>query len=456
MWACKAIARLARELRQNDFVSFVHIVTGLACALRNKAGADTLKRVKGTTRNTLNNTIERDRLNKWVVAMLNHLWSNEDVSCLDVLPRTAEQLNELQGIIEFLGQARMHGLHLVRAESDMAESKLPGSIVCLAVCCLAAISLDFGHAVRDLVNLLSESTPITTTFDGLVALIFSDGDVTRSRQHWNLDVMRQLRKQAALLRSHSLLKLEASLWACALRYMERDNCSRWAVRDELDEMKRQIIDAVDEAEKRCFGSAVTDSCTSKPSKRYHEEERHLGGEWEWEEMVGCWIRRSPLVKRRRLDGPPKTRSQRMLRGTQFRRARNPSTATSLTPSTPSSTVFSESSTCATSASPAEGSNIDDEAANHEGLTMTSGLCPKRRISNLFSILADAQTNRAILHRKRVEPLPLSLKASRAIIPKPPSLVGKRTRRDEGLPHSSTDDCQPTLSSDDSLNLFACP
>ena len=450
VWTCKAITKLARDIHKKDFVSFVHIVTGLASTIGHKKPGNIAKNAGTPASVVVDATNERDRLNKWVITMLDYLWRNEDASP-HVLAASAEGSSELQAIIAFLSQARLNRLHLLRAPSNVVQSELSDSIICLATCCFATISSNPSDSsdVQDLVNLLSETTPITPTFDELIALIFNDSAARCLSQNWSLDIMRKLRNQSAPLRSHSLLRLEASLWACALRYLERDTFAELPAQDELDVLRKQIIDAVDEAETRCFGSAVTGLSTSEFSKRRREKEGHPDGEWEWEEMVGCWIRRSPIAKKPRLENHSTISSRRVLRSMQPRRLESSSISTSPTLSASSWAAFSGSSTCTTPAMGNSDVDVDSEGDGYHPLTPGS----RRPASNFTSILADAQVNRTMLHRKSTTILRHSLRASR--VKRPPSSSVRKGVACEGVLVPAPDDSHLMLSSDDSLDLFAC-
>jgi hypothetical protein len=459
IWTCKAVTKLAREVRKTDFALFVYIAAGIAYTIGNAEGGEQTKR-KWKERETIHTTIARERLNKWVITMLNHLWVNMDLADSELLPPSAIWSAELQAIAEFLWHVHLSDLHLVRAKSMTMESELLDSIVCLATCSLVSFSTlsDNTFDIRFLVGLLSEITPITSTFNELITIILDSEDSSHPHIDWPENAMHELQRLADILRRHLLLRLEVSLWACALRSLERDSYSESRFRPDVEELKSRVIDAVDEAESRCFGSVpvAPSASASEPSQRRKRSDVDgdaCEGEWVWEEMVGCWIRRSPVAKRMRLDVQP---SARALRSTaMIRRRRHSPVSVSPPPSTSSSTIFSSSS----------GGAIESESftdkESHDGWKNNhriSNVAPKpvttRRVSNFASILADAQMNRIVLHPNR---LSARHKPSMGFHPTTRSryipIRQKYITPDEDLV-PALDESFSTLPSDDSLDLFA--
>jgi len=86
-----------------------------------------------------------------------------------------------------------------------------------------------------------------------------------------------LKVYAGCLRANNLPLLEASLWACALRFVETstDLLGTCGSLSEVSLYREELMSLVEEAERRCFGSSA---CL---------QAAHLG--WEWEESMGCWL-----------------------------------------------------------------------------------------------------------------------------------------------------------------------
>jgi hypothetical protein len=465
VWTCRAVTKLAREVRKTEFVSFVHIALGLADTIgKTEGGVKHSRKRKWKTHKPVTATGIRDRLNKWVITMSNHLWTHIELVESAPLPPSAACSIEVQAIVAFLLQAQSFDLHLAGAQSATMESELADSIICLAVCCVASTSSlsDTTADVHHLVNLLWETIPISSTFDRLVAL-FLDGEEKRPfSKNWQAIVMQKLQTIATLLRSHSLLKLEASLWACVLRHLEQGSFSESNSRADVEVLKTQLINAVDDAEARCFGTPPVKPSPSELSQTrecFDADEDSRVGEWEWEEMVGCWIKRSPVVKKLKLGVQhPPVYPTRALRSTTLRRRKLSPILVSATPSTSSSTIFSKQSERATTSdlyTNESDAQDDDDDETHRISIVGTRQVTTRCVSNFTSILANAQINRIVLHpnRKSAPQLP---SVDRDTLPGShvPSLQADISPDEVFVP--LLDDSFSMLPSDDSLDMFAYP
>lgn len=440
-WTCKSLAKFVRSIRKHDFASFVHVAAGLVDTISHNAGGAYAMGGKGKSRESAGVDKMRDRLNKWLACMHDGEWRN--------LEYCSEVPADMYTVTEFLRQARWSELHILRTKMGCTISEIPDSIICLTTYCLAMIAPQSSNKAdyRDLIELLSETKPITSTFDDLVRSVLNDEDDFLSLpQGWHEDVMRKLHLYSAPLRSNLLLKLEASLWACALRYVECNYFLGLSYREEADVLKKQLIEAVDEAEMRCFGSKALGQT---PAVQAYNRDlgQSPGGEWEWEEMVGGWIRRSPIAHKPRLGSETSLpHSKRVLRSRLLLLMRRPPISASPTPSSSSSAIFSRSSTHDTSESFSD--NCD---ANEEEKDVNPAKKPRLspRISNFTSILADAQMNRTILHEEpQFQHTPKNF-----AIRRPSTYIHRKgVSSDENLV-PSRDDSFAMLPSDDSLDLF---
>lgn len=420
-WSCKAVTKLAREHRKKDFVSFVSMSSGLA-------------RFVGKAKANVHTASVRSQLAKWVGYMLKRIWAHRISFGLDLCLPTVECHEELVAIADFLAQAKSSGLHLPCDRSGGPESHLPDAIACIATCYLTVLS---DTVVSQLTDLLWEIIPSPSTFNDLVTLIIGDDEVSYHND-WYVRCMHKLHEHASLLRSKALLKLEASLWACALGHSERDSFGESVRPDALKDFREKIIAAVDDAERRCFGEVRASPMVTQKLKRRRGTS---SGEWEWEEMVGSWIRRSPVNKRGRVDNEP---TRRVLRSTMSRQARNHSISTSPTPS--ASALFSAPSTPDTLT---DASDLDNDEEVERTIISEPGLT--RRNSNFASILANAQTNRTVLH-KRKQPSGDIIPTNHRKTARKLSTPTNENRRGQLVP--SVDDSFSMLPSDDSLDLFA--
>jgi len=276
--------------------------------------------------------------------------------------------------------------------------------------------------------------------------------------------------------------LDASLWACALHHFQTCvSSSQKASSVLVTRYKRQLIDAVEAAEHRCFGGKVDNSCVvflpdhSGPEMR--AQRGRPSGHWDWEDMVGAWIRNTPVHKKPKIEGNHPHGPSR------YNRSRPPNTTSSLAVSTsistsaPLSTSRRHSSTSSPSPSYdqlSEAESATDNGSEYQGETdekhnpsnfpevVGRGNSIKRRSSNFFSLLADAQNNRIVLHSEpRPEPdplssiipenyvIPLSSQESRHV----PRNQKQQARHRQAMPPPAPSGT--LFLSDDSLDLFAC-
>ncbi|KII92238.1 hypothetical protein PLICRDRAFT_172352 [Plicaturopsis crispa FD-325 SS-3] len=295
----------------------------------------------------------RARLMAWMVITVESLASNGS-KLMDCETHTAA--------LALLARAETMMLHYRRTD----EADIPDAMICLATLCLT--SATDPRDTAQLVSLLRRTTHVTTTF-AFIASKLPSADA-----------------HAAALRAHDLPDLEACLWACALHDLERSS------RDPA--LRAVLIARVDDAERRCFAAQ---------------------GGWEWEDMVGGWVRASPAVKRRRVD---------------VRRADSVASSSSLSSaaSFPSFRAVSESSF----------TEEEDEKEKENAPSSPMPTSQPRRVSNFSSILADTLMNRTVLHPKTKHKNPAP------VTPLRPS--AKRARSPMSTP-------APVLSSDDVLDMF---
>lgn len=165
-----------------------------------------------------------------------------------------------------------------------------------------------GRVVQSLRRLVPE----TTAYSHLIHSVYSSGNLR--------DCHKMVHTYASALRSSGLLHLEASLWACALRHLERpgpdDTVISNIIPARLEDYRQRLIHIVDEAESRCFGGpnpSLAMGFQPLPLNPIQPEEEGksesltpvmLNCHWEWESAIGCWMRkydsRSPPKKRRRM------------------------------------------------------------------------------------------------------------------------------------------------------------
>jgi len=352
-------------------------------------------------------------------------------------------------------------LHTLRlgAPHQPFRNELPDAIATLAAHLHVAYSLaDYDSR---LLRLLREVSPIPTTFSQLVEHMYRDRNSAQ-------DFMTSLQQFSTAFQIHNLLQLDASLWGCALRVFES---APKGTSKEMETIKLLLIDAVDEAERRLFGAGALDSSPavrlpgqSKRSSGAHY--RRPSGEWEWEEMVGGWIQKTPIhaQKKRKTTHVDLHESpvfiQRLLRRGAQRNSLNGATIS----------VKSARSALRSSASKASNSRSDNYAKSNdssgwdeedeENVPPSSPMEERRstlkpRHSNFSSILADAQRNRVNLHKSKPPSVTAVKKpaSSSGVLPKSQQSRLPLTQKRFSVPAF----CLPeaALTSDDSMDLFAC-
>ncbi|KAG2140449.1 hypothetical protein BD769DRAFT_1430160 [Suillus cothurnatus] len=256
LWACKAVARFSRSVEVTDIDSFVTLLDSLVETMHYHYP---VRSGKGKEKETPDIVAIRHCLHDWM-NWLFAVIANTSAALAD-----ESRCPDINSIILLLDRCRSYGMHTLRlgASPQPSQAELPDAITILATHLHVTYSLEDYDPY--LLDLLREVSPIPTTFTRLVEHMYrgSAQDFTTS-----------LQQTSSALQTHKLLHLDASLWACALRVFES---TPKGTSKEIQRFKLLLIDGVDEAERRLFGT-----------------------EWEWEEMVGCWIRKTPAhVKKKR-------------------------------------------------------------------------------------------------------------------------------------------------------------
>ncbi|KAG2036956.1 hypothetical protein BDR03DRAFT_958139 [Suillus americanus] len=447
LWACKAVARFSRSVEVTDIDSFVTLLDSLAETIHDHYP---VRSGKGKEKETLDIGAIRHRLHDW----MNRLFA---VTASTSATLTDEsRCPDINSIIMLLNRCRSYGMHTLRlgGSPQPSQDELPDAITILATHLQVTCSL--AHYDLYLWDLLREVSPIPTTFTRLVEHMHRG-----SAQ----DFMTSLQQSSSALESHNLLQLDASLWACALRVFES---TPKGTSKEIQRFKLLLIDGVDEAERRLFGAGPPDSSPavrlpgqSKRSRSAHH--RRPSGEWEWEEMVGCWIRKTPAHEKKKgkiahvvLHESPVFIKRLLRRGTHRYVTQGSSCVNVPHKSARSAMRSTASRACGHLSSPSlRGSeNFAEDSNDHswwgggnekENLTPSSPMAERRparkpRQSNFSSILMDAQKNRVSLHD-----------------PKPPTtsiLFSSKQSRPSLSRKLSVYPSVAMLPSDDSMDLFA--
>lgn len=293
VWSCKALSRVVQEICGQDPYSLTDIVYSLVEVMSN---------------------MDPDQVETSLTGRkLLHVWLNSSFAAAFKSFRT-DGLNHrvFQSILTFLmacGRKQMHCSSAI--PGPYPSDQVPNAIVCMATFLLSAASSILSPTdLTYVVNLLREVEPTAVTHTLLITTTFS---LLGSSPEGLWDCQDQVRQYAQSLRVRNLFRLEASLWACALRQIDAgllSVCGREAVKAYHSD----LMDLVDEAEKRCFGP-VDDTGEKLPDR--HAADSFPKLEWEWEPIVGSYVGKSnshsPSTKRTNQSLSPPGRSSKRAR-----------------------------------------------------------------------------------------------------------------------------------------------
>jgi hypothetical protein len=350
-WTCKSVTRLAQLFRTQDFGCFLSFLHGLIEAI-----------IKWPRYEHDQDPVEDhsvfSRFAKWTGVITSDFFAiGDDNSASD---SDAEQFHS---IVEILVSAFEAGIHMQLPTDDCNHQ---AALVCAATLCLSAhlftqISVQKQNA---LLALLRDATPDSTTFSSIVA--------HRPLAH-HLHAI-----PGHHLRLHDLGALEVALWTCAVEHAEPAG-------------NTALTDALSDAERRFY------MC------------KENAGEWEWEDMVGSWVRRvSPP--------PRKTRSARretVPGRAKRRRLVSPPSSSSSTTTSRSTSVFTECTPSLLTATPSPSSTSSFSTPPTPSKSPFSVVVPRytksnggfsaratRNTAKLRSVLADALRMRIDLKTER--------------------------------------------------------
>ncbi|KAL1942773.1 hypothetical protein VTO73DRAFT_5013 [Trametes versicolor] len=449
-WTSKAVTRLARDFRERDFGGcFVPLCTGLVHAIADikssaKGGKKGGKGLDDVHAELYDAALER--LAKWALTMLGRLHTS-----------SPDSMDDFVACVDFLVDAAPHGLHESYDAPTSQPARLANALVCLTAYCVSSqrsASLH-PHDFSSLQDILRSANVKNETFNDLISYIFplprielfamplaepEDANTptpppTPPTIHG--DAIEAVSALATPLRTQGLLKCEAALWLAALQHVEdliatptvtqsMTTPGRKLSKSQLYSLRLELMDRMEDAENRCYGGAPGGGLAGMATP---EE-----GEWEWEEMVGSWVLKSPapaLAKKddrfthkpRKLEGGASLVLSRPPAGSLIREALTAARRTTNTePQASASTCRSvpvhtknplkrkaaSISTSATSSrAPSRAGPSDDEeniAPPRKVSKSTSRLhhtpTPARRSSNFATILADAQMNVISLRAER--------------------------------------------------------
>ncbi|KAF8557982.1 hypothetical protein OG21DRAFT_79678 [Imleria badia] len=454
LWTSKVLNRLFHIVESCDLDSYLVITHTLSRSFWEISGCS-----PDAMLDDAQPVMLRDKLSELMSKLFDLLFTHSESHSS---PLTLSRISTAIDILHKCRAARLHSLRM-STPAPGSPIDLPDMIIIFTTHIFVAFRNSIDNSDR-LLAILDDSSPIPSTFSKLM-VYFSRLRDSQAFGDFMEAFLAQLKMYSSALRSEKLFGLDASLWACALHHFETSIASSDKGSSTLvTRYKQQLMEAVDAAERRCFGGDIDSSPVIPLSIRSKRAKRgRLSGHWEWEDMVGSWIRQTPVHKKRKIDDG-RLHNHSRPRGTITSKA----ASGPISASTPLSTCHRRLPTLSpTSSEPSEpdGSDYQDETDKENYPSspppVVKGSRPlKPQSSNFFSLLADAQTNRIVLHPK-----------SRPK-PKPPSSV---IPEKYVLPHSSQDSrhaprkqeqkesCRKArppapsktlLLSDDSLDLFA--
>lgn len=461
LWSSKAVSRFACSVESTDIDSFVTLLDFLIETIHHYQPTRTSgqgKEKENTDAVVLRGCLQ-DWMNRLFVVTASASGVLADRSCC----------HSIVSILMLLDRCRSYGLHTLRlgASHQPFQNELPDAIATLAAHLHVAYSLaDYDSR---LLRLLREVSPIPTTFSQLVEHMYRNRNSAQ-------DFMTSLQQFSTAFQIHNLLQLDVSLWNCALRIFES---APKGTSKEMETIKLLLIDTVDEAERRLFGAGALDSSPavrlpgqSKRSSGAHY--RRPSGEWEWEEMVGGWIRKTPIHAQKKqktthinLHESPVFIRRLLRRGAQ----RNSSNGATISVKSAKSALISSASKASNSRLPlSQGSDNyaksndssgwdEEDEENEENVMPSSPMAERRstlkpRHSNFSSILADAQRNRVNLHKPQPPSVSAVKKpASSSVLPKSQQSRLPLAQKRFFVPAVCLSEA--ALTSDDSMDLFAC-
>lgn len=436
------VDKLGHTVGHQDIDSFAHLIDALATFLTLGESRTLWSRNSGAMEEGTRLCKLHTQLRDWMILLWEDLspnWESSGSLFDETLPL----------LIDILGKCHNAGFADNISSAGHTHPRLPDITAVLAT----QILVYFEAFDDQLISILQSVPPIPTTYSTLVEYLCRRPSEERNFvEH----LMLQLERYSFILRSRNLLKLDASLWACTLSHFEKTTNLQGSAT-----FISRLVDAVDAAEKRCFGQTQHDSSppVTLPSRFKRGNKGHRrksSGHWEWEEMVECWIRQTPIPKTRKLsyDNQPTSRSVR--EDGQVRKfvkfASRPQRARVTSRRSLGSATYEcfDPDRQLTDS----GSECQSDKENLEHSPSRRQLSLKKPRINFSTLLADAQTNRIDLHSNNG--------SSKIMIPGAgvvPSTATQRLSLPVAQPLRSPMLSPrlfeyPTLHSDDSLDLFA--
>jgi hypothetical protein len=375
VWTCKSVTRLAQLFRTQDFGCYLSFLQGLIEAIAKWSQHAAHEHDEDQAEDCA----DFSRLAKWTGVITSDFFAITDEGA-DSRNASNTDAEQFHSIVEILASAFGAGINLRLPTNDSNDSTShQAAFVCAATLCLSTpiFSQISARKQNALLAILRDATPDSTTFSSIAP---------RPLAH--------LREIAKYLRLHDLGALEVSLWTCAVEHSSR------AEPRTNPATHTALMDALSAAERRFY------MCTEN------------AGEWEWEDMIGSWVRRvspvrGPMRKSaRRETVPNRAKRRRLLHSrpllTSSSTSRSTSVSTECTPSLTSATSSSMSiSSLSTPPSPSSHSKspfsvavLGCESEGDSGSRDIRFSRATRSTDKMRSVLADALKMRIDLRTER--------------------------------------------------------
>ncbi|KAF8626822.1 hypothetical protein AX15_004655 [Amanita polypyramis BW_CC] len=261
IWTCNAFATLMPNLAKNDMTSFVTCVDELLGSLSKIDFSST--------------TLEqRQPLLAALGVAYRHLLSQDHDQDMDWIPVLLRHLGSLTVPTKQAGSV------------DIVLDAI-SALICLATHWLSKRPPEsMLHQSAQVEYLLDNNKPRPTTYNVILSPIAASGDLQKLKESVQLYTI--------TLRSHGLLHHEASLWACALRQAESPAVEQMlSIHSDAKSVKTfclELIDQVEEAERRCFGRQRLPLSLKDDNACGTRRRRSSDGTWCWDATFQCWYR----------------------------------------------------------------------------------------------------------------------------------------------------------------------
>ncbi|KAG6866614.1 hypothetical protein C0991_000724 [Blastosporella zonata] len=294
IYASKAVNNIVQVMHTRDFASYLQFIC-VSSVLAVESRGPTLAPESEATEPLL------PRISLWLKPIL--------VS----LPSTTTGWEALQALAKYSDDICELLVYILPLVCNTGVPELPERLGTDIQTVLLSLSVQWlavrGLPLQKLIEKLSVTLPHASTFTPLVAKAFADSDGC-------LDAFRSvIQDLSTTLSLSNLLHLNASLLACALRYIEQPSYERKlatrSTTSEIQHYRHQLITLADEAEDRFVrprAKSLVSQCERPPCPITTPLRREMFRDIsEWEPRSGMWLlksedRRSARKKRKMAEG----------------------------------------------------------------------------------------------------------------------------------------------------------